>query len=174
MVNELSSERLRRECDPSLMRCETTQGLVPIQEIIGQERAVRALKFGLGIRDRGFNVYVAGYPGTGRTTAVKNFLEGTARTKPVPSDWCYVYNFRNSYEPKAIKLSPGRGRHLRDDMATFIIEAQRVLPKSFESEDYGTRRATTIKAVEEERQKLMGQIAKKAQEEGFIDRKSVV
>lgn len=174
MVNELSSERLRKECDPTLMRCETTQGLVPIQEIIGQERAVRALKFGLGIRDRGFNVYVAGYPGTGRTTAVKNFLEGTARTKPVPSDWCYVYNFRNSYEPKAIKLSPGRGRHLRDDMATFIMEAQRVLPKSFESEDYGTRRATTIKAVEEERQKLIGQIAKKAQEEGFMLRASPV
>jgi len=174
MVNELSSESLRRECDPSLMRCETTQGLVPIQEIIGQERAVRALKFGLGIKDRGFNVYVAGYPGTGRTTAVKNFLEVTARTKPVPSDWCYVYNFRNSYEPKAIKLSSGRGRHLRDDMATFIVEAQRVLPKSFESEDYGTRRAATIKAVEEERQKLMGQIAKKAQEEGFMLRASPV
>ena len=70
MVNELTADRLRRECDTSFMRCETTQKLVPLKGIIGQERAVRALKFGLGIRERGFNIYVAGFPGTGRTTAV--------------------------------------------------------------------------------------------------------
>jgi lon-related putative ATP-dependent protease len=168
MVNELSAEKLRRECDSKLVGCETTQQLAPIQEIIGQERAVKALRFGLEIRERGFNIYVAGFPGTGRTTAVKNFLEEAARTKPVPSDWCYVYNFRNPYEPKAIKLPAGKGRHFRDDMATFINEALRVLPKSFESEDYGVRRANTIKAVEGERQKLIGQLTKRAQEEGFV------
>jgi len=174
MVNELPAEKLRRECDAGLMRCDTTRGLVPLQKIIGQERAVRALKFGLEIKERGFNVYVAGLPGTGRTTAVTNFLEETARTKPVPSDWCYVYNFRNPYEPKAIKLAPSRGKHLREGMATFITEAQRILPKSFESEDYGARKAGTIKAVEEERQKLLGEIAKRAQEEGFMLRASPV
>ncbi len=174
MVNELPAEKLRRECDAGLMRCDTTRGLVPLQKIIGQERAVRALKFGLEIKERGFNVYVAGLPGTGRTTAVTNFLEETARTKPVPPDWCYVYNFRNPYEPKVIKLAPSRGKHLREGMATFITEAQRILPKSFESEDYGARKAATIKAVEEERQKLMGQIAKRAQEEGFMLRASPV
>jgi len=168
MVNELSADKLRRECASNLMRCETTQGLMPLQEIIGQERAVRALKFGLGIKDRGFNIYVAGFPGTGRTTAVKNFLEEVARTRPAPSDWCYVNNFRNQYEPKAMKLPAGKGRHLRDEMATFVGEAQRILPKAFESEDYGTRRASTIRDVEEERQKLIGQLTKQAQEQGFI------
>jgi lon-related putative ATP-dependent protease len=168
MVNELSADKLRRECASNLIRCETTQGLMPLQEIIGQERAVRALKFGLGIKDRGFNIYVAGFPGTGRTTAVRNFLEDVARTRPVPSDWCYVNNFRNQYEPKAMKLPAGKGRHLREDMATFVSEAQRTLPKAFESEDYGTRRASTIRDVEEERQKLIGQLTKQAQEQGFI------
>jgi lon-related putative ATP-dependent protease len=168
MVNELSAEKLRRECPTNLMRCETTQGLKPLKEIIGQERAVRALKFGLGIKERGFNVYVAGFPGTGRTTAVKNFLEELARTKPAPYDWCYINNFHNQYEPKALKLPAGIGRHLRDDMATFVAEAQRTLPKAFESEDYGTRKAATIRTVEEERQKLIGQITKQAQEQGFI------
>ena len=67
------------------------------------------LKFGLGIKERGFNIYVAGFPGTGRTTAVKNFIEEVARTQSVPSDWCYVNNFSNQYEPKAIKLPPGKG-----------------------------------------------------------------
>jgi lon-related putative ATP-dependent protease len=168
MVNELSAEKLRRECPRNLMRCETTQGLKPLKEIIGQERAVRALKFGLGIKERGFNVYVAGFPGTGRTTAVKNFLEELARAKPVPYDWCYINNFHNQYEPKALKLPAGIGRHLRDGMATFVSEAQRTLPKAFESEDYGTRKAATIRTVEEERQKLIGQITKQAQEQGFI------
>jgi lon-related putative ATP-dependent protease len=168
MTNELSTEKLRRECPTNLMRCETTQGLKPLKEIIGQERAVRALKFGLGIKERGFNVYVAGFPGTGRTTAVKSFLEELARTKPAPNDWCYINNFHNQYEPKALKLPAGIGRHLREDMATFVGEAQRTLPKVFESEDYGTRRAATIRTVEEERQKLIGQITKQAQEQGFI------
>ncbi|MGA2309078.1 MAG: AAA family ATPase [Candidatus Bathyarchaeia archaeon] len=168
MADELSAEKIRRECTSNLMRCETTQELTPLKEIIGQERAVRALKFGLGIKDRGFNMYVAGFPGTGRTTAVKNFVEDLARTRPVPYDWCYVNNFHNQYEPKALKLPAGKGRHLRDAMGTFVSEAQRTLPKAFESEDYGTRRAAAIKTVEEERQKLIAQLTKQAQEQGFI------
>jgi len=74
MVNELSPSQLRRICNPDFIHCQSTSELTPLQEIIGQERAVRALKFGLGIMDKGFNVYVAGQPGTGRTTAVKDFL----------------------------------------------------------------------------------------------------
>ncbi len=168
MVDELSAEKIRRECTSDIMPCETTKGLAPLHEIIGQERAVRALKFGLGIRDRGFNIYVAGFPGTGRTTAVRNFVSDLAKTGLVPSDWCYVNNFHNQYEPKAVKLPAGKGTHLRDDMATFVSEAQRALPKAFESEDYGTRRASAIRAVEEERQKLIAQLTKQAQEQGFI------
>jgi KaiC/GvpD/RAD55 family RecA-like ATPase len=68
------------------MNCESTKDLVPLSEIIGQERAVRALKFGLGIKNHGFNVYVAGNPGTGRKTAVKNFVEAQARTQSAPPD----------------------------------------------------------------------------------------
>jgi lon-related putative ATP-dependent protease len=168
MADELPAEKLRKECATKFMRCETTQGLIPLKEIIGQERAVRALKFGLGIRERGFNVYVAGFPGTGRTTAVKGFLEDLARTKPVPNDWCYVNNFRNQYEPKAMKLPAGKGIHFQRDMSTFLGEAQRALPKAFESEDYGARRAAAIRTVEEERQKLIGQLTKQAQDQGFV------
>jgi len=120
MVNELPVEKLRRTCDPNFMECKTTKDLVPLQEIIGQERAVRALKFGLGIQDKGFNIYVAGYPGTGRTTAVKNFLEETAKKQPVPPDWCYVNNFEDEYTPKAIKLPSWKGREFQNDMKSFV------------------------------------------------------
>ena len=70
---------------------------------------MRALKFGLGIKERGFNIYVAGLPGTGRTTAVERFLEDVAKGEPAPSDWCYVNNFRDSSRPNAIQLPAGRG-----------------------------------------------------------------
>jgi lon-related putative ATP-dependent protease len=168
MVDELSAEKLRRECAHDIMRCETTQELAPLQEIIGQERAVRALKFGLGIRERGFNIYVAGFPGTGRTTAVKNFLDEMARTKPVPSDWCYVNNFSNEYEPKAIKLPSGRGKEFQKDMKGFIENARSALPKAFESEDYASKREATIKAAEEQRKQLIDQLNTEAQRSGFI------
>ena len=168
MFNELPVEKLRRECDPKLMRCETTKEMVPLEEIVGQERAVRALKFGLGIKERGFNIYVAGFPGTGRTTAVKNFLEEVARTQSVPSDWCYVNNFSNQYEPKAIKLPPGKGKDFQKDMKDFIDNARRNLPKAFESEDYAIKREATIQALEGQRKALIDQLNSKAREEGFI------
>src|SRR3989337_566398 len=168
MVNELPAESLRKECDSSFMRCETTQELVPLREIIGQERAVRALKFGLGIRDRGFNIYVAGFPGTGRTTAVKNFVEEIARVEPVPPDWCYVNNFSNQYEPKAIKLPSGKGKEFLDDVKSLIENIRTALPKAFESDDYTIKREATIKELENQRKALIDQLNAKAQQESFV------
>lgn len=168
MVNELPPESLRKVCDARLIRCKTTEELTPILEIIGQERAVRALKFGLGIKDHGFNIYVAGYPGTGRKTAVKNFVEEIARDKPVPPDWCYVNNFSNQYEPKAIKLTAGKGKAFRDDVKNFIENIRTALPKAFESDDYNARREATIRALENQRKGLIDQLNAKAQQEGFV------
>jgi lon-related putative ATP-dependent protease len=168
MVNELPAEKLRKVCDASFMRCETTQGLVPLQGIIGQERAVRALKFGIGIRERGFNIYVAGFPGTGRTTAVKNFVEEIAHVESVPPDWCYVNNFSNSYEPKAIQLPPGKGKEFRDDVKNLIENIRTALPKAFESEDYTAKREATIRVLENQRKELIEQLNAKAQQEGFV------
>jgi lon-related putative ATP-dependent protease len=168
LVNELPPESLRKICDPSFIRCETTEDLVPIREIIGQERAVRALKFGLGIKDHGFNIYVAGYPGTGRKTAVKNFVEEVARDRPVPPDWCYVNNFSNQYEPKAIQLPAGKGKTFRDDVKNLIENIRTALPKAFESDDYASRREATIQGLEKQRKELIDKLNAKAQQEGFV------
>ena len=168
MVNELPPERLRKECDPNIMRCKTTQELAPLGEIIGQERAVRALKFGLGIRDQGFNIYVAGFPGTGRKTAVKNFVEEIARVEPVPPDFCYVNNFSNQYEPKAIQLPAGKGKEFRDNVKNLIESIRTALPKAFESDDYAARREATIRELEKQRKELIDKLNAKAQQEGFI------
>ncbi len=168
MVNQLPIEKLRNVCDANFLHCESTKDLVPLNEIIGQERAVRALKFGLGIKNHGFNVYVAGYPGTGRKTAVKNFVEVQAKTQPVPPDWCYVNNFGNQYEPQAIKLPAGKGKEFREDMKNLIENVKTALPKAFESEDYVARREATIKGLENQRKKLIDELSGKAQREGFV------
>ena len=168
MVNSLPIEKIRRVCPPDLMPCESTKELVPLSEIIGQERAVRALKFGIGIKNHGFNMYVAGYPGTGRKTAVKNFVEAQAKTQPVPPDWCYVYNFGNQYEPKAIQLPSGKGKEFRQDMKSFIENVKNALPKAFESEDYAGRREATIRGLENKRKQLIEDLNEKAQAQGFV------
>ena len=168
MVNELPPESLRKICEAKFIHCETTEDLVPTREIIGQERAVRALKFGLGIKDHGFNIYVAGYPGTGRKTAVKNFVEEVARDKPVPPDWCYLNNFSNQYEPKAIRLPPGKGKEFRDAIRNLIENIRTALPKAFESDDYASRRDATIRGLEKQRKDLIDKLNAKAQQEGFV------
>jgi lon-related putative ATP-dependent protease len=150
------------------MRCQTTEELAPLGEIIGQERAVRALKFGLGIREQGFNIYVAGYPGTGRKTAVKNFVEEVASGEPVPPDWCYVNNFSNQYEPKAIQLPAGKGKMFQNDVKNLIENIRTALPKAFESDDYAARREETIRSLERQRKEVIDKLNAKAQQEGFV------
>ncbi|HLN45355.1 MAG TPA: ATP-binding protein [Candidatus Sulfotelmatobacter sp.] len=174
MVIELSPEKLRITCETGFMECATTEGLVPLREIIGQERAVRALKFGLGIRDHGFNIYVAGWPGTGRTTATKSFVEEIARSEPVPPDWCYVNNFSNQYEPKAIQLPAGKGKEFQKDIKNLIENIRSALPKSFESEDYSRKREATLRDLENQRKALIENLNAKAQQEGFVIQSSPV
>ena len=168
MIDELSFEKLSLKFDPTMLNCETTADLKPLEGIIGQERAVRALKFGLDIKEKGFNIYVAGVPGTGRTSAVKDFLEEITKTEQVPSDWCYVNNFRNSYEPKAIRFPPGNAKEFQKDMKKFITEVRRALPKAFESEDYATKREETVKAIEKEKMEIFTELNKRSQEQGFL------
>jgi lon-related putative ATP-dependent protease len=168
LVHELSIVSLRKTCDPNVMRCQTTEELAPLGEIIGQERAVRALKFGLGIREQGFNIYVAGYPGTGRKTAVKNFVEEVASGEPVPPDWCYVNNFSNQYEPKAIQLPAGKGKMFQNDVKNIIENIRTALPKAFESDDYAARREETIRSLERQRKEVIDKLNAKAQQEGFV------
>jgi len=168
MVKELSADEIRKECDTSFMHCKTTKDLEPLLKIIGQKRAVKALEFGLGIKDQGFNIYVAGYPGTGRKTAVKNFVEKIALAESTPSDWCYVNNFSNQYEPTAIKLPSGKGKEFKEDVKNLIENIRSALPKAFESEDYASKRESTIRNLERQRKEIIDKINSKAKQEGFL------
>ena len=121
MSKELSAEQVRKQCDPAAFDCNTTEDLKPIGTIIGQGRALSALKFGLNINKPGFNIFVSGPMGTGRTTAIKSFLDTLAAKKETPSDWCYMYNFRDSYCPTALKMPAGTGQGLQKDMKHILV-----------------------------------------------------
>src|SRR5574341_1382274 len=121
MIAEVPVEGLRRLCDPQKLGHDTSESMKPLEIIIGQERAVRSLQFGLGIKELGFNIYVTGAPGTGKATAVKRFLEAMAKDKPVPRDWCYVNNFRDLYRPNCLALPPGRAREFQTDMLNLKV-----------------------------------------------------
>ncbi|WP_292392830.1 Lon protease family protein [Methanoculleus sp. UBA303] len=167
MVQPLDIGEYRNIYEPGKVECASTEEMRPLEEIIGQERALRALRFGLEIREPGFNVYTAGAQGTGRMTAVRSFLDELAKAKPRASDWVYVHNFENQYEPNAIALPGGRGPGFREDMKRFIEEARRALPRAFESEEYAKRRDETLQSLQGKRTELIARINQRAQEAGF-------
>jgi len=167
MINPLPLTEYRAFFVPEDVGCSTTDTLQPTDEIIGQDRAQKALRFGLEIQEKGFNIYVSGMPGTGRRTAVKKFLDELARTKPKADDWIYVNNFANPYEPVAIRLPPGTGNQLKADMAAFLAEVRRALPRAFESEDYATKRQEALGKLDEERVKIVGEVNASAARQGF-------
>ena len=167
MIKALSLVDYRASCKPDQVECSTTETLKPSDEIIGQERAQKALRFGLEIREKGFNIYVAGIPGTGRKTAVTRLLAELAKTKPKADDWIYVNNFANPYEPNAIRLPPGTGSRLKTDMVSFISEVRRALPRAFESEDYATKRQEALGKIDTERETIFREVNESAVKQGF-------
>jgi lon-related putative ATP-dependent protease len=167
-MRPLAPEQLRLRVDVAEIPHETTQSVQPLEGIIGQERAVRSLRFGLGMRDEGYHIFVAGPEGTGRTTAVRNFLEAVARPLPLPSDWCYVYNFEDPFRPRAIKLPPGGARELQREVAVLITAIRRRLGEAFEGDRYTGRREGLVRAFQEERTRVMGDLEVRAQEQGFV------
>lgn len=168
MPRELTPEQARRISDPSLFECDTTEEMVPAAGIIGQDRALSALKFGLNISKEGFNVFVSGPTGTGRTTAIKSFLEELATKKSVPSDWCYVHNFRDSYYPKALQLPAGMGRDFQKDISHAIENARKNLIQAFASKEYSDRRSEITEEHNRRREQVFNDLSKMAKEKGLV------
>ena len=163
----VDADILSRVCDPDDLGFETTDDVPPLEDTIGQERAVSALELGLDIDAPGFNVFVAGLPGTGRNTMLRIHLEKVARDKPVPPDWGYVYNFNDPSQPVAISLPRGLMRELAHDMNDLVDGCRREIPSIFESDDYTHRVQEVVKEVQDKRQALSDELEKEATEAGF-------
>ena len=169
-VSELSPEKLRLECPPDQVGCETSAELGPVDGIIGQDRALKALKFGVEMKGKGFNVYVAGPPITGKRPAARSFLENIAKTRPVPPDWVYVNNFQNPYEPKTLKLPSGRAKVFQKDLKNLVDQAKRAIPAALQNEEFVSRGNTITKKAVAERNKILSDLNKQAEVHGYTVR----
>ena len=168
-ARELNANELRRTCDPAGFRFRTTADLEPLDRIIGQERAIDALKLGLGIKDsrNRYNIYVAGDPGTGKMSAVEHFLDHVSKAEASPPDLVYVHNFENPHSPRYLELPAGMGSKLREDMDHLIARLKRDIPKAFESDEFKARSKKITERYNERRAKLFEEMEAKARELGF-------
>jgi len=167
MIHELPSEKLCRKCDPGSLGISDSSQIQTAKSIIGQERAVKALLFGLGIKDKGFNIYVSGLPGTGRTTAIERFLEEAAAKQPTPFDWCYVNNFRDSYHPRVLRLPAGQAVKLQQDMEKLVAQIILDIRGAFEGEDYADQRQEVLKGIEQQKEQLLQNLNEQARQRNF-------
>jgi len=168
--SELLPDKLRLECPPGSVGCETSEELGPIEGIIGQDRALRALKFAVEMKGKGFNVYAAGIPSTGKRPATRDYLRGIAKTKPTPPDWVYVNNFENSYEPKALQLPPGTAKSFQKDLKNFVDQAKRAVPAALQSEEFVSRTNTITKKSVEERNRILNELSEEARRHNYAVR----
>jgi lon-related putative ATP-dependent protease len=153
--------------DPTQLGFEDTSELEPLTDIIGQERAVEALEFGLSMKSPGFNLYVSGPVGTGKATLVRQMVTRLAQTTQAPSDWCYVNNFQDASRPVSLSFPAGQGCAFKREMATFIESLRRDIPAAFESKKYLDGKAKLHDETEAKKKMLFQELTKLSLARGF-------
>lgn len=164
---ELSYRSLKSTCNPNLFKFDTTESLEPIQGGIGQDRGIKALEFGLNVDINGYNLYVEGPSGVGKTMYTKHFLDSISKKKKVPQDWCYVYNFDNPNEPVAIPLSASQGKEFKEAMDKFVKDITRDIRDTFNNEDFEKEKALIKQEYDLKRSALMEKLNQTSAQYGF-------
>ena len=165
---ELSYKDLKKYCDVKSFSFETTAELEDNDKGIGQDRAIRALEFGLNVDVRGNNLYLEGPAGVGKTMYTRRYLEKISLKKKIPSDWCYIYNFDNPNSPIAVSLAPGQGKEFKETMDSFIKDVRADIAKTFSNEDFEKEKKLIRQEFEQKREVLLQKLNEKASKYNFI------
>jgi lon-related putative ATP-dependent protease len=168
VARRLRSEELRTVCDPATLPFRSTAELTPLEHLIGQDRAVGATEFGIGMKQSGYNLFVLGPPATGKTTTIRAMLAAAAAAEPVPDDYCYVYNFAEPDRPTALALPAGRGRDLQAEMARLVEECKARLPRAFESEEFERQKSAVLEGVHRRQHEEVERLDEAVRTEGFV------
>jgi lon-related putative ATP-dependent protease len=164
---ELPPAKLRWRCPMSVFDFKTTDDIKACQDIIGQDRALCAIKMGLKLEHRGYNIFITGLVGTGRTTTIKHLLERLEKKGPVPPDICYMNNFKDPSMPRCIELEAGGGIHLSADMNRLIAELMSKIPSLFRSDYYKDRRKKLMEEYQLKQKDIISKFEKEIASEGF-------
>lgn len=159
---------LKNEYDIDKLNFETTEDISPLKGIIGQDRAVCAMDFGLNIKRRGYNVYVAGMSGTGRTSYTMSMIEKIARYKRDNFDYVYVYNYKSPNEPISLKFRTGNGKKFKKDVEDVLEKLRSDIPRTFESREYEDRNKSITVEYETMTQHAIDELNEFAKSKGFI------
>ena len=142
----LAPEALTRRFSPEQFAFATTDDLEPFRGVLGQERAVEALQFGVAMPRPGYNVYVMGEPGTGRFSFVKRYLKAEGKRQQTPADWVYVNHFDDTREPRALELPSGSAAEFISDMGGLIDNLLATFPAVFEHPSYQQKKGAIDRA----------------------------
>ena len=170
---QLPIEKLRWTCDPDQFDFATTADLPDLVDAVGQERALRSIEFGLGVRETGFNLYISGQTGTGRTSTIRNLLRQRAKDEPTPDDWVYVYNFKDADNPISLSLPAGRGSELTADMKELVEAFKKDIPKALESKEYESRRTEVLEQYQTQSNELFDTLETESEKHGFVLQRTV-
>jgi len=166
-VHKLSAGELKYYCDPQELSFETTAEIPLLEGMIGQERAVKAMEFGLRIKRAGYNIFMTGFTGTGKLSYALSAVEKIAAGEPLPDDWLYVYNFDNPGEPLALNLPAGKGALFCRHVEELFEDLKQAIPKAFDTEDYERQKAVYVKEFQAQRNAYLEELNKTALEHGF-------
>jgi lon-related putative ATP-dependent protease len=167
-TNELPVSALRLVCDPYALGFETTDDLPDLENVIGQPRALSALQLGSEVSGTGYNIFVMGQPGSGRTTLSKEYLERKAIEMPVPDDWCYVNNFQNERRPKIIRLPAGKGAGFRQAIGELISRLTSDIPRTFESDEFIHERELLVADLKKTQESEFLQLSQRVEKFNFV------
>jgi len=169
---QLATNELKRTVDPNEFSFQTTEELPDIQGIVGQERGHSVINFGLKVDKVGYNIYIAGLPGTGKNTFANSLVRKLAEEEVELFDWCYVYNFDDAYKPKVLKLPVGLGEKLKQDMEDFVQNLKSDIPRAFNEKSYKDEKAEIVQEFQNKTNEIFKELNKIAEKEGFVIRQS--
>lgn len=171
MAVKLSIQDLYQCCEPGFFPFETTAEILDLGGLIGQERALKSIDFGLSLDNKGYNIFALGEAGTGKSRAIRTILTDKAAKEPVPNDWCYVYNFKDPDAPSAISMEPGNAVVFQKDMSDLIKSLTVEIPKVFESKDYEQQRNKIVEEFQRKQKDLFSSLEEEALAKGFAIRR---
>ena len=167
-VNELSYKVLKDVCNPNMFKFDKIKEVADTTNLVyGQDRGIRALEFGVNVDLKGYNLYLEGPTGVGKTMYTKKFLQTRAAKEKVPNDWCYIYNFNDPNEPIAVSLPAGQGKVFKETMDAFIRNIRKDIKKTFNNDEFEKEKKLIKQEFEEKKDSILVKLNDKTLKHGF-------